>query len=119
MFANGERRGHAASRFELDLMALPVIERERVAFVAVAARDAQAGGGIESSAEQTDRFQNNLPPCMRGSFIASNEPMIGNKISALIVVCMLSRSDSHPIRGMNISPAVPHANPIISALTVP
>src|SRR5207253_3098638 len=40
-----------------DSMPLPIIERERVTFETVANREAQAGGGIQSSAQQANGFQ--------------------------------------------------------------
>ena len=51
-----ERRRHARGRLQFDLVPLPVIERERVAGVALAPRQRQAGGGIEAAAQQADRF---------------------------------------------------------------
>ena len=51
MLAHAEVLCDARRRLQLDPMPLAVIERERVALEAVAPGDAQAGGGIQSSAQ--------------------------------------------------------------------
>ena len=51
MLAHAKVPGHARRRLELDPVPLAVIERERVALEAVAPGHAQAGGGIQSSAQ--------------------------------------------------------------------
>ena len=51
MLAHTEMPGHTRRGLELDPVPLAVIEGERVALEAVAAGHAQAGGGIQSSAQ--------------------------------------------------------------------
>ena len=51
-----ERLGDPRSGFQFDFVALPVIERESVAGVAIAPGEGQTGGGIEASAEEAHRF---------------------------------------------------------------
>ena len=48
---HADARGDARRRLQLDLVPLPVVERERVACVPVAPRQRQAGGRIEASAQ--------------------------------------------------------------------
>ena len=51
-----ESRRHARGRVQLALVTLAVVEGERVARIAFAIRQRQAGGGIEAAAQQADRF---------------------------------------------------------------
>ena len=51
MLARAKVPSHARRSLEFNLVPLAVIEGERVALVAVAPGDAQAGGGVESSAQ--------------------------------------------------------------------
>ena len=51
---HAERCGHPRRGLQLDLMPLPVIERERIAGVPSAARQRQASRGIEASGEQAN-----------------------------------------------------------------
>ncbi len=48
---------HARRPPPVRLVALPVVERERVAGEALAPRQRQAGGGIQSAAQQANRFR--------------------------------------------------------------
>jgi hypothetical protein len=57
MLARAKMGGYARGRFQLDAMALAIIERKRVALIAIASGDAKAGGGVESAAQETDGFR--------------------------------------------------------------
>ncbi len=57
VLAHVEVPRHARGGIQLDPMALTVIERKRVTREALANRNAKRGGGIESSAEEADSFQ--------------------------------------------------------------
>jgi hypothetical protein len=54
--SRAEVPGHTRRGFQLNAVALPVIEREAVALEPVASGNAQAGGGVEPSAEEADGF---------------------------------------------------------------
>ena len=56
MALGAEVRGDAGGGFQFELVALAVIEGERVAGVAFAAGQRQAGGGIQAAAQQADGF---------------------------------------------------------------
>ena len=50
-------RRHPRRRLQFDAVPLAVVERERVALVALPARIGQAGGGIEPATQQADGFE--------------------------------------------------------------
>ncbi len=52
MLVGAEVLGYSTGGFELDAMALAVIERQAIAFKCLPAGDGEAGGGIETTAEQ-------------------------------------------------------------------
>ena len=56
MFLGAEDLRDARGRGQLLFVPLAVVEGERVAGVSIAPRQREAGGGIESAAEQAHRF---------------------------------------------------------------
>ena len=102
--------------FQFDAVPLAVIERERVALVAIAACQGQAGGGIETAAQQADGLAG------RASFRQlqrQQEADQRERTRPAKAVCMENRSEIQPVSGMKIRPAIPQAKPIINAETVP
>ena len=55
MFGRAELLGHVGGRLHFDLMALAVIKGQTVTGIAFFARDGEASGRIQSTAEQANR----------------------------------------------------------------
>src|SRR5690349_22176137 len=101
MFRGGQAGGHARRRVQFNAMALAVVEGERVAVIAFAAGQRQAGRGVEASAQQTDGAH------FFGSFNANRNPISGNAISPANACCIESTSETQPVSGMKTRPAAP------------
>jgi len=53
VLARAKKRGYAGGSVQFDAVALAVIKRQGITFVAVAPGQCETGGGIQASAQQT------------------------------------------------------------------